>query len=197
MGEVLCPLRPWSLLEQTHASLVRRIHLLEKWLESRPEQVIMLVGHSMIFKAWQEYWQSARTKNVMWASRAELVHSLTKGSDWHDLDDACSPRDYNVSSSPLEESGLWLTEDANAPLWGDLTTPAQDVESKGGIFGQTMLSGNINKGRRVFECPNAGMLLAWWSPTSKKEPSRRLTLKKKKKSPKLSLHSKKYSLRGC
>eukprot|EP01054_Gregarina_sp_Poly1_P001916 Gregarina_sp_Poly_1__1915@NODE_14_length_23033_cov_86_212880_g12_i0_p5_GENE_NODE_14_length_23033_cov_86_212880_g12_i0NODE_14_length_23033_cov_86_212880_g12_i0_p5_ORF_typecomplete_len381_score49_83His_Phos_1/PF00300_22/2_2e12GCR1_C/PF12550_8/1_8e03GCR1_C/PF12550_8/2_2GCR1_C/PF12550_8/3_3e03_NODE_14_length_23033_cov_86_212880_g12_i02184522987 len=135
----------------------RRIFLLESWLQSRPEKVVMLVGHNMIFKAWQRHWQDSN-ENVQWASREDIISAMEEGK-------------RNSRMKRNNECGNCCEEEESAQdqAGHEAASSTTASSSSGDDFGfcefdRVMKNANVNRNRKIYECANTGILVVRWSP---------------------------------
>eukprot|EP01056_Protomagalhaensia_sp_Gyna25_P004558 Protomagalhaensia_sp_Gyna_25__4557@NODE_41_length_6542_cov_264_111179_g30_i0_p4_GENE_NODE_41_length_6542_cov_264_111179_g30_i0NODE_41_length_6542_cov_264_111179_g30_i0_p4_ORF_typecomplete_len389_score39_65His_Phos_1/PF00300_22/2e14Mannosyl_trans3/PF11051_8/0_14_NODE_41_length_6542_cov_264_111179_g30_i040135179 len=156
-------------------NVLRRVLMLEAWVRSRPEKVIMLVGHNMIFKAWQKFWQNAGT--VQWASREEVLKALREEqrraypspSRRTDTCDCCHTVDDDdeQGGKAVSHSVDKIREASTNASW-----PCDSVSCGGcGEFERVMRERSVNAAGKVYECPNTGMLLVRWVPNSQSTTS--------------------------
>eukprot|EP01055_Gregarina_sp_Pseudo9_P004786 Gregarina_sp_Pseudo_9__4785@NODE_4_length_7126_cov_97_921970_g3_i0_p4_GENE_NODE_4_length_7126_cov_97_921970_g3_i0NODE_4_length_7126_cov_97_921970_g3_i0_p4_ORF_typecomplete_len425_score64_94His_Phos_1/PF00300_22/1_6e13His_Phos_1/PF00300_22/4_NODE_4_length_7126_cov_97_921970_g3_i043715645 len=147
-------------------SVSRRIMLLEAWVKSRPEKVLMLVGHNMIFKAWQRYWQehaSGRDDDVQWVSREDAFSALTEETrrqSSKQRQDCCG----NLETQDTGEGGSTAAS--------TVASSADESEYLCG-FERVMRQHNLNSGMKVYECPNTGCLIVRWRPSENPSPLRK------------------------
>lgn len=137
-------------------SVMRRIILLEAWLKSRSEKVLMLVGHNMIFKAWQRYWQENAASGVQWASREDLMEALTREQRANRKKDGQREECCECGTIEPEQEGSTTSTAASSVDEAEFSCE----------FERILLQGHVNSSMKVYECPNTGFIIARWRPST-------------------------------
>eukprot|EP01053_Blabericola_migrator_P009859 Blabericola_migrator_1__9858@NODE_542_length_7732_cov_201_153033_g409_i0_p2_GENE_NODE_542_length_7732_cov_201_153033_g409_i0NODE_542_length_7732_cov_201_153033_g409_i0_p2_ORF_typecomplete_len422_score36_14His_Phos_1/PF00300_22/1_5e13His_Phos_1/PF00300_22/3_6His_Phos_2/PF00328_22/0_076_NODE_542_length_7732_cov_201_153033_g409_i052006465 len=140
-------------------SVLRRILMLEAWVSSRPEKVLMLVGHNMIFKAWQKYWHSA--KQVQWASYGDVLAARRGEKRYRKVEDP-----YCCDVGPSHEDENTNTASTTSSSWSKDDDCGGSRNSACSLacceFERIMKSHDINSSLKIYDCPNTGFILVRW-----------------------------------
>ncbi|EZG82141.1 histidine phosphatase superfamily (branch 1) protein [Gregarina niphandrodes] len=127
-------------------SVNKRVGLLETWIGACPHSVILVVGHNMIFRAWQQHWRQ-NDSPVQWASREDILSRLERSKG-------------TISIRHFYES--CVRSDFSSPTAREEAADLDEEDIPAGSLATSMALYGVNKQKRIYECGNAEFIIVRW-----------------------------------